>query len=218
MKKVLIIGGVLVLIVGAAAGGYLLFVKNDDSTGTSSSGQNQDAGSSSEFSPVSTEDTPMIATITTSQDGEKNTIVMKFDGEGNNEYSIEQEGEEVRFVTTGDAYYMCRVSGCFKYANTQEQSGTTNPDQYEYNQTDIDNFKKQATYKGQQSCDGGTCDVWEISNFNGGGTATFYLDSDSKRIVKIASTFNGSTSTITYDYKSVTIDIPENAQELPAGI
>ncbi len=218
MKKVLIIVGVLVLVVGAAAGGYLFFVKDNGSTDTSSSAQNQDTGNSSEFSPVSTEDTPMVATITTTQDGEKNTIVMAFDGNGNSEYAIDQEGKEVRFITTEDSYFMCNDSGCFKYANTQEQSGTTNPDEYEYSQSDIDNFKKQATYKGQQSCDEGTCDVWEVANFNGGGTATFYLDSGSKRIVKIASTFNGSTSTITYDYKNVTIEIPANAQELPAGI
>lgn len=217
MKKVLIIGAVVVMVLFAAAGGYLLFIADDKEEATTSS-QTETTSTSSEFSPVSTEGVAMIATITTTQDGEKNAFVMKFDGEGVSEYTTEQNGESVRFVTTKEAYFMCNSQGCFKYSNTQAQTGATNPDEYEYSQSDIDAFKANSTYKGQKSCGDSMCDVWEVSNFNGSGTATFYLDTSSKRIMKIESTSNGSTTTIEYEYTDVTIEVPTDAQELPSGI
>ncbi len=218
MKKVLIIGAVIVLVLGVAAGGYFLFFNGEESTTTNTSSQTENTASTNEFSLALTQNVPMVATISTTQDGEKNTFVMSFDGKGNSEYEVEQNGEQVRFISTKTDYYMCNTQGCFKYANTQEQTGTSNPDEYEYDQTEIDAFKANSTYKGQQSCGSGTCDVWEVANFSGGGTATLYIDSTSKRIMKIESAFNGSTTTITYDYKDVTIEVPADAQELPSGI
>lgn len=216
MKKVLIIGVVLVMIVGAA-GGYW-FLLRDDEAATNANNTAQSTENTEQFNPVATTDVPMIATITTEADGEKNVMVMKFDGKGNSEYTTEQNGEEVRFVITEDTYYMCNMSGCFKYANTQEQAGATDPAQYEQSQEDIDKFRANATKKGTESCGTSTCEVWEVSNYSENGSATFFVDTSSKRIVKIESAFNGSTSVIEYDYTDVTIEIPTTAEELPSGI
>ncbi len=216
MKKFLIIGGVVVIVLGAATGGYLVFFLGDndqqDATGQTETTENA-------FNPVATEGVPVVATVTTTQDGETQTFVMEFDGNGNSQYEMDSDGQTIRFVTTKDAHYMCNdAQGCFRYPTSDAQQGAVDPGQYEYSQSDIDNFRANATHKGQQSCSTGTCDVWDVSNFQDSGTATVFIDTASKRIVKIESTFNGSTSTIEFDYRDVTIEIPTDAQELPAGI
>lgn len=218
MKKIIIVLVVAVLVVGGAGAYWFLYRDNDSNSSADVSSQDADGDAAQQFNPKITDNTDMIVTVSTQADGEKSETVIKYDSKGNSEYTAEQNSEEVRFVSTAEAYYMCNSTGCYKYANTQDQTGSQNPDQYSYSQSDIESYRSRAEYKGKEACGNDTCDVWQVSDYAGGASASIYIDSSTQRIEKITSDVNGSKTTITYSYNPVTIDIPTDAQELPSGI
>ncbi len=170
------------------------------------------------FSPVSTTGLAFTGTITTEKDGKTVRATIKYDGKGNAEYNSTQNGQSTRVVFTKTMYYTCTKQGCYKFA-LKDSSGTSfDPSQYQYDDKAISDFKTGATYKGQQSCPSGTCDVWETADFQGRGSATVYIDTATHRITKVESVYSGANATIVFDYQTVTIEIPKDAQEVPAGI
>jgi hypothetical protein len=218
VKKVLIIVGVVVLVV-ASAGAYLLLTNNEATEETTQSTSEETSTVENAFSPVSTEGQSFVATINTTLDGEVNEATLSFDGEGKSEYVATANGQTQRFVYTPDAYYSCNdTQGCFKFNLSDSAGPTVDPEEYQFKEEKAQDFNETANYEGQKSCDVGTCDVWVSNSFENQGKTTIYLDARDKKIVKIESTVDGTTSTITYDYKDVTIEVPTDAEELPAGI
>src|SRR5690606_7602841 len=206
MKKVAL-GLIVIVLVAAGAVGYFRFMKKSDGEPhANQASQNREANDDpNKLQFESTEKTPMVVTITTKADGKTATTTMQFDGEGRSQYEAKQNGQVMTFIIDKTHYYTSNDVGCYKFANMQEQQGETDPKQYQFDQTKIDELSAEATYKGKQSCSRGTCDVWELKNFQSQGSAEVFVDSATKRISSINSQFNGSTTTITYAYQPVTI-------------
>src|SRR5690606_5473649 len=124
----------------------------------------------------------------------------------------ERDGTRFETIFTSDAFYSCEGDNCIKFPVTQSQSAPFQPGEYVYEEGDIDDLSDMANYKGRGDCPAGTCDIWEVTE--DGTTSELLLDSN-QRISQVRGTYDGSTVTITYEYKNVTIDIPANAQTIP---
>ncbi len=218
MKKVLIIVAVVLVLAGGGAGAYYLLSRDDAQPSTEAT-QTQPASETSTtgFAPASMEGVPFEATITVEGEGKTIESVMKFDGKGNSEYVAVQDGKRITMFFTEDFYYMCtNATTCFKYKITNGDTGSVDPSQYEFTEEDLNNMRATATYKGQQACQASTCDVWESTE--GTTTVNIYIDTTTKRISQAITQTDRGTSTMVFEYKDVTVDVPKNAQELPSGI
>lgn len=217
MSRNLVIGalvaGVLVL------GGGAFYVSNRNN-GSSSGSQatNNKASSNPSFDALSPTDESYVATITTTDaEGKTSQASMEYDKQsGNVKYSATSNGETVSFVYTSDAYYVCQKDGtCIKYPNNGIGGGSAfDPTTYQYTGDELNGWKSTSSYQGEQSCPAGSCDVWQVEE--SGSKLTFYI-SDDKRISKVETVqSDGSKSSLTYDYKNVTVTQPANAQEIPS--
>lgn len=219
MKKVIIIVGV-VLLVGASIGAYFLLQNTDDeSTQNNQAAENSQESNDGGFAPLVTSDLSFEAIITTEQQEEVSEATISFDGKGRSEYVITQDGQTVRTIYTKNTYYTCNDSqGCFKFDLTQSAGTNIDPEDYQFTSEDAQDYAANATNQGTKPCDTGTCTVWVSNSYKNQGKTTVYVDTETNRIVKIESKYDGTTSTIDITYKPVTIKIPTNVQELPAGI
>lgn len=219
LKKVAVIIGVVLLV--AASVGAFLFLQNSKSNDDSSqqSESQTEAPDPNTFAPLGTGGESFEATITTTFDGEVTEATVAFDGQGVSEYNTTAQGQAVRVVHTQDAYYTCNdTQGCFKFDLSQSSGTEFNPDDYDFSEEDANDYQAAATKQGTEACESGACTVWVSSSYKNQGKTTIYVDNATNRIVKVQSMYDGTESTITYDYKAVTIDIPTDAEELPAGI
>lgn len=217
-KRIIIIVAV-VLVLGLAA--FLLLSNDDDSSGDQANANNgtQQADSEgqqtadSNFSPVGMMDMAFEATVDgTDADGKSYQMLLQYDGEGRTRMSGEQNGTRFETVFTSDAFYSCEGENCVKFPISQSDNSPFTPGEYVYEDEDFTDFKNSATYKGTGDCPAGTCDIWEVTE--DGYTSQLYLDSN-QRISKVeGSSAEGSVS-ITYVYKNVNIEIPQNAQTIP---
>jgi YD repeat-containing protein len=220
MKKALI-AVVIVLLVAGGAGAAYYFMKKDKNSSQQTAQNTQTSTPTTETTPpsfdaLSVDDMPRIATVETEKDGKTSTLTLSYDGHGNAKTETMQGGKAVTFYYTKNAYYMCSGSKCYKYKIVNGSTGDINPDDYQYGKQTIENFRNSAVYKGQQDCPTGICDAWEMSS--AAGTTTLLVNPETKRVIKVVNVSAGATTTIVFNYKDVSIEIPENAQELPAGI
>lgn len=210
---------VLIVVAALAVGGagYYVYKKQQDKKNTQSVTGGQDLQASNggpDFNPQFGENDPFIATITGTVNGEESTIKLASDGKGTTEFTMTSEGQEIRYIYTADSYYMCTGGQCTVMKLDGASQATLNSDDYTYSQEEIANFKSTSTYLGQQSCPSGTCNVWQVNDGVEGSTNKLFVDTGSNRITQIEMTTNEGTSTIAFEYKDVTINIPANAQEL----
>lgn len=217
-KKMLWIVLVVVLIVVAGGAAYWFTRKdttNNSTGGTDGSSQvSKTSGTETQnFNPVSMQGQSFVATISGTQNGKALNATMSYDGKSSYSYEVTQDGQKVQMIVTSDAFYTCNNGNCYKTAVNANSKQSFDPSNYQYSASDIDSFKNSAAYKGTQSCAGGTCDVWEVSDSKTGKT-TLFLDSNSHRIVEVSYSENGNTFKISYAYKPVTITPPANAKSL----
>lgn len=218
MKKAIII---IVAVLVVAAGGFAIYkVTQKDDKPASSTSDTQTQQSQSEgpvFNPAAVDDLEFTATVTTTSNGKTAKGTLKFDGQGNSEYNTTVHGQKSYIFMTKDAYYTCSgsTSNCIKLPISQAENAGVDPQEYEYNQEDINAWKSNATYKGQEACGNSTCDIWETT-VEGQGTTTIYIDTNTHYIMKVTSVIDGTTSTIEYDYVDVTITLPKNAKTAPS--
>ena len=208
MSRPVLIGVVVAAVLVAGGAAYML-TRDEDSDNQQQSSQDSTNSGSSAFSPASTEGLEFTATI--SVDGSE-TATLEHDDQNNSRYVTTIGGQQTEIIYTSDAYYTCQSGGnCIKFPLSQSSNSGFNPSDYTYDENKLSSYASPA-YKGQGSCESGTCDVWEVSA--GGVTSTLYVDTNTKRITKVQGTVNGKTSTIVYDYKDVTITVPANAQTI----
>lgn len=204
MSRSLVIGAVVLILLGGGAAAYVL-TKEDDKNKESAS-QTSPSPNNNAFNPASTENLEFAATITA--EGAPQAI-MERDDKGNTRYVTSQSGQQMEIIYTSDAYYSCQGDTCMKFSISQSGSSGFDPSAYTYDEAKLAGYGSPA-YKGKQSCPSGTCDVWEVST--GGVTSTLHVDSSTKRISQVEGTVGGRTSKIVYEYKDVTISVPQNAQ------
>lgn len=165
------------------------------------------------FNPVSTEGRDFEATFSGSQAA--GTSSFEYDADNKAVRFIAGEGDqEIETITTPDAYYARTGDKWIKYPVA---SSTFDAEAYQYNEQELGTYQNSSTshYTGVQDCSGpsGSCHVWE---FGAGADTTIYLDTGNGYIVKVVSEANGQTSTVEYDYKTITITPPSEFDELPA--
>lgn len=214
MKRTVIIGALAALVI---IGWVAYIATKDDGKSSSSKNTSQTTNNSpndqNNFAPASTEGLPFIATISIGSDGTTTVAKLEHDGKDKTRYTATQNGQEMQFIYTTDAYYSCTGDKCIKFPMSNLASSGFNPSDYQYGADKLSGYRSGAAYKGKQNCTSGTCDVWSVSV--DGVTSTLYVDGGTKRITQVDSTQGGKTSKIVYEYKDVTIDIPANAQTLP---
>jgi hypothetical protein len=212
MKKPVIIGIIVALLIGGGAAVYVLTREDKkDGAETSSQTNNGQTAGNSDFAPVSTKGMDFSATLTTASPQGSTSAKIEQDGD-KTRYVATQDGQEIQIINTPDAYYSCTGDQCFKFALSQSGNSGVDVGSYQYDESEISNFRNTAAYQGKKDCPAGTCDVWSVTV--GTGTSTLYIDTKTKRISQVESTQSGTSTKIVYDYKNVTIDIPANAQTL----
>ncbi|MBI3984115.1 hypothetical protein HY346_02335 [Candidatus Microgenomates bacterium] len=201
----------LVLAVLAIGVGVLIYAatRNDDDGGIEGT-SNTDAA----FSAVSTEGLDFVATISSSGSGQGTKSTVSYDGEGRWQYQTSADGQSVQTIVTPDAYYTNSGQGWYKLPLSGESdSSGFNAETYEYSAAEIDALKQSSIYEGQKDCPAGTCHVWRTST--AGDSSTVYIDTKTNRISQVVSVIGSTTSTIAYEYKNVTVNVPADAQPLP---
>ncbi len=209
MKKTIPIIIALIIVVAGAA--VFLMARNNDDTPTQTTSQGESTNS---FNAVSTSGVSFVATITTTTtDGKTVTGVMESDSKnGAVKYTASTAGATTTMIYTKDAFYMCQTAdNCIK---SSAANASFNPSAYEYSDDELAQFKSSSTKVGTESCPSGTCDVWNVSSE--GYQSKIYLDQKTKRVSQVVGGTDQATSTIVYDYKDVTVTIPQNAQEAPS--
>lgn len=219
MKKILVILSVVILVLGVAGGVYWFVLRDDSSDSQANSSQQSTELENVEFKPVTTDGLALEATVTTDDNGKKTVAVMKYDGKGNSEYEAGEGDEKTRIITTKEAFYTCNTAqGCFKYKIANGEGTNINPEDFDYSSEDAEKDKASITKEGQASCPAGTCDVWVSKDSTDNTETRIYIDTATGRISKVESKKGTYQTTIAYQYKDVTVEVPTKYQELPAGI
>lgn len=220
MKKnqiILVAGVVALLIIGG------LFLTKGSSGEKSSSNKNNSNVNSSKssdgaFSAVATTDLSFVATIT-SQVGDK-TYTQTMESDAKNKairYISNAADEKMTFIYTQDTYYMCMSADkCYKYKLGEGSGATFDPSSYQYDSSELDNYKNTSISAGKKSCKAGTCDAWKIKS--GEYESLVLIDQKTKRVSEVQSNSIEGSSSIVYEYKDVNVEIPANAEEVPTGL
>lgn len=214
-----------VLIVGGGGAAYMLTREDDTSTESSNSTGANDTNDTEkksndapEFNPLATIGESFTANMSIeSTDGTGTfTGVIDKDADGNTKFSGEQDGETIEFyLTTDGKYIVCEAGECFSLTGGDSPIAVSD---FTATDEDIAKYKETASFKGEVDCLSGRCDSWEYQD-EVGDLVTIYIDQDSKKVSEVRGTDeDGSKVVITYEYKDVTITLPENVQEIPGGI
>jgi hypothetical protein len=210
-SKVLIIA-IVVLVLGGGAGAYLL-TRDDD--GDSANQTEQNDGGSGSFDAVSNQNLPFVVNFSMSGENGESNATIEYDGKGAWRYSAEQEGQTIEYISANNYFYTrAGEEGWYKYPFAAGEATSFDTSSYEFSESDLAALKASGQNKGRENCPAGSCDVWETSDESGNRT-TVYIDTDSRRISQIKSVTGGTTTTMVYDYRDVSIEIPADAQELP---
>lgn len=210
-KQVLLIIGAVVLLAGGGFAVWQLQNDTDETTEEQVSGQQVDE---SEFAFVAEAMTNVAYVATISGQSPEGPIeaIMEHDGNNRFRFSTQQDGISGEFIITPSATYTCQDGQCMEFAQDQ-QSLDLNPADFSYDESDLEEFSSNAVRIGRESCPTGTCNVWEITDED--EIARIYVDVNSNRIAQVTGSGEDGEFTITYDYRDVTIDIPENVQPMP---
>lgn len=229
MKRKLIIAMAIVLAL-LALGGTLWIVKGKDKKNTSSSSQDnsqsnqessqksskqspkQSSSSQTTFNPQPLTDIEFAASLTSAaSNGSSISANMEYDKDTNAwRYAGQSGGSAIEAIYTTDAYYI-KMGESWMKLPPEQGTQTFNPGQYKYDQSSIKDFQSKVQNKGQQSCPAGTCQVWEVSNYQGNDKITFYTDISSNRISQVITESSAGKNTIIYTYKDITVTAPANA-------
>ncbi len=211
MKKLAIILIGAIVVVGGGFGIYSVTKGSGDKDDSNTS-----SNSSNTFSPVANSKLSFEATITTVSKGKTTVAVMESDAKtGAVRYSADENDGSLAMIYTKDAYYTCQdEGGCFKFVLGKGQGASFDPKAYQYSESSLETFKQSSQKLATEDCKTGKCDVWQVANTDGTSTK-IYIDNATKRVVKVSGQSGGATSTIEYDYKEVSVEVPKDAKELP---
>lgn len=213
----LIVGAILLLGIGV-----FVFTGGDDSDSANSDSTNSETSETASeestdklvFSPVATANQSFEATLEGTASGATIKATILYDGQGNSKYTGETDGQTFESYITEDDYIVCNGGSCFKLPLGDEQSGLSQDD-FTYSDEDYDSFRDIAEFIGQESCPAGTCNVWQIVE---GGATTKVFIAENGLVSKLTVDSPEGSFTYTYEYKDVTIDVPQNVQSLPTTL
>jgi hypothetical protein len=223
MNRNLIIGIVAAVVVVGGAAAYIVTSGDDGSqnnsasTGQSSSTQEQASSSGEkEFNPENTMQKSFVSTLSTEGEGVTMSANIKYDGNGTWQYETTTDGQDMQMIITPDAYYTYADGQWIKLPSSGDSTTGFDPQAYEVTPEELSRFQSAMTYKGEASCPAGTCDLWEADRFEGSDKISFYIDPATNTINQLTTEVGGSTTTITYTFQDVTIEIPTDVRELPS--
>lgn len=216
----LVIGGVFWVVRGKgnnkSSSSPLTDSSSDKQSSSEKTTQKQSPSGQTTFNPLPLTDIEFAATLTTATaNGGSVNASMEYDKDNNAwRYTGQSNGVKIEAVYTTDAYYMNAAGNWMKLPLSQGTQAF-NPGQYKYDQATIKDFQAKVQNKGTQSCPSGTCQVWEIANYQGNDKITFYTDTSSNRISQVVTESSAGKSTIVYTYKDINVTVPANVTEAP---
>ncbi len=220
MKKVAI--GVIVAIVVIGAVLWVLTSRKDKNTSqntqSAQSQQQTPSASTDNFNPQPLDNMDFTATLTTTTpNGGSVNASVEYDKDTNAwHYSGQSNGSTIEAIYAPDAYYLKMNESWMKLPLTQA-SQSFNPSQYKYDQASLKDFQNKVQNKGTGECPAGTCQIWEITDYQSNDKITFFVDKKTNRISQIVTEAAGGKNTITYSYKDASVQIPENATVAPGA-
>ncbi len=211
MNKIITLIVLAVIVVG---GGTAIILTNKDSKDSMNSSRANSSktqtGQGNDFSALPTADLSFVATLTSTANGKTVKTVMESDAKTG---AVRYASDTMTMIYTKDAYYICQTAeNCFKYKLGQGSGASFNPKDYQYDSSKIDSYRNSSTKLGTESCPAGTCVVWQVTN--GGYVSKIYVDSKTKRVSKVTSSQGETSTTIIYDYKDVSVQVPTNAKDI----
>ena len=223
MNKNLIIGLVAGVVVVGAGAAYIVTSGGEDETNNNSqttestNNSQQESTDGQTFNPANTIEQDFVATFTTQSDGGEISATVNYDKDSSSwQYVTTTGDQDAEFIITADAYYSKLDGQWVKLPSSGDAATGFDTKQLELSDSEVTAFQERASYKGEASCPAGTCDLWEVENYEGAEKISFYLNKDTNTMSQLVTVANGATSTITYEYKDVTVEVPENAQTLPS--
>lgn len=199
-KKIVIIIAAAVVVLVAVGAIVALNMNNKTSQPTSSSNnaskQTESIDTSKTFSPQDITKLPYVSTSTTTVSGQTVTSTTESDGKGTTKTSSTVSGMTTESYVTGNTVITCVNGACSKTtaeANPSTNQAVTNTSQY----------RDTAKNTGSETIDGKTYQVWKATGQ--AGDVTYYIDSENR----IGRMSLASGTTVVYDYKDVSITIPQ---------
>lgn len=207
MNRNLVIGLIVAVLVGGGIWAYMS--SQDEDNNTDNTSQSQQNGETPTFNATSTDQQDFVGTITGS--GQEGSVVFEYDKDSDSfrYVATSSEGGEIETITTPEAYYTRANDTWIKYP-TADNTGF-DASSYQYTNEELGAFNSSA-YQGTQSCATGTCHVWRYTTEN--TESTLLIDTETGYIVRVSNVVGDQTSAIDYEYKSVTISAPADAQEI----
>jgi uncharacterized protein YxeA len=209
-RNIIIAVVAVVVIAGGSVATYFVMQNNDSNDSVSS--EEKDTGKASVFSPASTLDKDFKATIET--EGQDLEVSFEYDTDSKSVHYTTLTGDRTfESIITPDAYFSQINGSWVKYPVSQEQSGGFNPDDYQYKDEELRDYKSNVKYIGKRSCSEGKCNVWTADTPT--SKSTFYVSTKDNYIIKVETVIDKKTTTINYDYQDVEVKAPADASELP---
>ncbi len=215
---------IIAILVGVAVigGGVALYATQSDNdnnlanTDNSEQADQQESGTAT-FSPENTLESDFEATIATESDTTTFEATIEYDADSKAwRYVAKNSDQDMELIVSTDAYYSKVEDKWIKLPSSGESGTGFDREAYELTDEELAEFQSRSSYKGEVSCPAGTCDLWEVENYEGNNKLSFYVDKETNTINQLVTVTASGTSTITYTYKDVTIEIPTDAQEVPS--
>lgn len=213
MNKKIIIGAIVtIVVVGGGIGAYVMSRNADNDANNGLNSQTTESmTSAATFSPVPNDSVSFEATLTGKAEREY-TATLRYDGKGNSSYSSDYGDGAFTMYMFGDEYISCYGETCFRLPDSNGDGNASEATQT-YSEEDVNTFRNAATLKqASVKCGDETCSVWDVKTKTFEGT--FYLDSK-QRMKKVEGAKDGTTWTMEYTYKPVTITRPANVTDSP---
>lgn len=198
-KTVIIIAAIVVVLAAAGVTAAVVVNNQDKKTDTQNNSSNSDSSNvdtAKTFAPKNLAELAYVASSTTTVAGQTVTSTIESDGKGTTKTSSTVAGMVSETYITGNDVVSCVDGTCSK--TTVDPS--TAPDTLA---ADTTKYRDSAKNAGSETIDGKTYQKWTITTEEA-GEITYYID-DSNRVGRIVM----STATIVYDYKDVSITVPQ---------
>ncbi len=208
MKRVAIAAIVALLLVGAGVAAYF-YIQSSNTTPSTTSNTSDETPT---FRPEQTAGMSFVATYTAkSKDSEITTGIIEVNSAGDSKYTGKAAGKEFTSYSVANVYVSCVDGTCIKLASNNNQESIANSE-YRYSDEDFAKFSSNAEYKGKKDCPAGSCQAWEVVNED--TTTMLYIDNQNRLSQLKGERNNGSSYSITYEYKDVTVTLPKNIKTI----
>lgn len=199
-KTAIIIAAVVVVLAGAGVG-IALALNNqmkDDNTTSDTNKQENKVDTATTFKPQDPTKLSYVATSTAKVGEQSVTSTIESDGKGVQKSTSEAAGMKTESYMTTDFVITCMNGSCTKTAIDKNAATTDSA------AIDTSKFSSSAKNAGTETINGKNYQVWKVT-VEEFGEITYYLDSENR----IGRVVMGTTSTVDYEYKPVTITLPQ---------